>query len=231
MTSTKTSSRMSSRHFASTSPTGWNRDRSRLSPSRSCGANIWGEPVDKVFVHAGCPAIGRYLANRLSALGVDLPYAYRLRYRYGLAHAFINTLLFLDYDRIGFPHPVLPFHVNCYGGELIRRRGGALGPSATAGERDPPAPSARACFAVGQAIARAFAPSPYRVALVASSSWSHAFLTRKNQWLYPDHDSDRARLAELAANRFSVWRDLGCDDDRVSWPARIPATGSSWPAR
>jgi len=173
-------------------------------------ANIWGEPADKTFVHAGHPAIGRFLAHRLHALGTDLPYAYRLRYRYGLAHAFINTLLYLDYDRTGFPYPVLPFHVNCYGGELIRRRGGALGPG-TAGETDPPAPSARSCFAVGQAIARAFAPSPYRVALIASSSWSHAFLTRKNHWLYPDHESDRARLAELAANRFAAWRDLEGD--------------------
>jgi hypothetical protein len=174
--------------------------------------NIWGEPQDKVFVHAGHPGIGRFLANRLNELGVDLPYAYRLRYRYGLAHAFINTLLYLDYDRTGFPYPVLPLHVNCYGSEIIRRRGGMLGAGDAAGELDPPAPSARSCFDVGRAIARAFVPSPYRVALIASSSWSHAFLTAKNYWLYPDHDSDRTRLAELTGHRFSAWRNLGREE-------------------
>jgi hypothetical protein len=175
-------------------------------------ANIWGEPEDAMFVHAGHPGIGRFLASRLSEIGVDLPYAYRLRYQYGLAHAFINTLLYLDYDRTGFPFPVLPIHVNCYGGELVRRRGGELGPGEATGESDPPAPGARTCFGVGQAIARAFRTSAYRVALIASSSWSHAFLTPKNHWLYPDHDSDRARLAELAGNRFSCWRDLRGDE-------------------
>jgi hypothetical protein len=175
-------------------------------------ANIWREPEDTMFSHSGHPEAGRYLANHLHEQGFDLPYAYRLRYRYGLAHAFINTLLYLDYDRIGFPYPVVPFHVNCYGGDLVRRRGGDLGPGGAAGEPDPPAPGARACFDVGAAVARAFARSRYRAALIASSSWSHAFLTAKNHWLYPDHESDRARLAELEGNRFSAWRSLRHDD-------------------
>jgi hypothetical protein len=171
--------------------------------------NAWNERNDKIFVHRGHPEAARYLANQLSELGWDLPYAYRLRHSAGLAHAFINTLLFLDYDRTGFDYPVLPIHVNCYGGELVRRRGGALAPGEqTAGEPDPPAPSARSCFDVGQAIARAFKSSKYRVALVASSSWSHAFLTEKNNWIYPDHESDRQRVTELQQNRFEIWRNL-----------------------
>ena len=36
------------------------------------------------------------------------------------------------------------------------------------------------------------ARSPWRVALIASSSWSHAFLTRKTYFLYPDIPADRA---------------------------------------
>ena len=31
-------------------------------------------------------------------------------------------------------------------------------------------------------------------AKVASSSWSHAFLTEKNHWIYPDLDADRTRI-------------------------------------
>jgi hypothetical protein len=51
--------------------------------------------------------------------------------------------------------------------------------------------------------------SPWRVAIVGSSSWSHAFLTRKNDWLHPDHASDRARLEELKQGNSARWRALG----------------------
>ncbi len=171
--------------------------------------NFWNEPHDKVFHHRGHTEAARFLTNRLAAAGVALPYAYRLRYARGLAHAFINTLLYLDIDRIGFDYPVLPFHVNCYGGALVRSRGGQVAPGdIVSAEPDPPAPSAATCFDVGRAIGRAFAASPWRVALISSSSWSHAFLTAKNSWLYPDHVSDRARLAELRDGEFACWRDL-----------------------
>src|SRR4030095_3771432 len=39
--------------------------------------------------------------------------------------------------------------------------------------------------------ARGMAASPGRVALIASSSWSHAFLTPKNYLLHPDIPADR----------------------------------------
>ncbi len=170
--------------------------------------NYWSEPKGTLFRHRGHPTAARYLSNRLMEAGLPLPYAYRLRYEYGLAHAFINTLLYLDLDRKGFNYPVLPFHVNCYGGALVRSHGGALAPSEIATEPDPPAPSAAACFDVGRAIAKAFAASPWRVALIGSSSWSHAFLTAKHGWLYPDHAADRVRLAELREGRFACWRDF-----------------------
>lgn len=170
--------------------------------------NIWKEGPATVFRHRGHAEAAKFMANRLYDEGVHLPYAYRLRYRKGLAHAFINTLMYLDVDRRGFPYPVVPFHVNCYGGALVRSRGGALALSDIAQEPDPPAPSASACFDLGGAIGRVLAQSPWRVVLIASSSWSHAFLTRKNDWIYPDHASDRARLEELREGRFACWRDL-----------------------
>ena len=126
----------------------------------------------------------------------------------GLAHAFINTLMYLDADRRGFDYPVVPLHVNCYGNSLVRSQGGRLPLGEIGREPDPPAPSAAACFDLGRAIGRVLAPSPWRVALIASSSWSHAFLTRKNDWIYPDHTADRARLAELREGRFASWREL-----------------------
>ena len=170
--------------------------------------NIWNEGPETVFAHRGHPEAARWLAARLSEAQMPVPYAYRLRYARGLAHAFINTLLYLDVDRRGFDYPVLPFHVNCYGGQLVRSHGGRTTPSEILGQPDPPAPPPASCFDLGRAVARAFAASPWRVALVASSSWSHAFLTSKNDWIYPDHESDRARLAELQQGHHAAWRDL-----------------------
>lgn len=174
----------------------------------SSAPNVWGEAHDTVFRHRGHAQGARFIANRLAGQGVFLPYAYRLRHPKGLAHAFINTLLYLDVDRRGFDHPVVPLHVNCYGGELVRSRGGNLLQGEANGEPDPPAPSAAACFDLGRALAQTLVKSPWRVAMIASSSWSHAFLTARNDWIHPDHESDRQRFEELRDHRLENWRAL-----------------------
>ena len=61
---------------------------------------------------------------------------------------------------------------------------------------------------LGAATARALKQSPWRVALIASSSWSHAFLTSRNNYLWPDIDSDRARFEELRAGNYDAWRQV-----------------------
>ncbi len=170
--------------------------------------NAFGEAADTVFRHRGNARVGRWIVNQLAEQGVAVPYAYKVRYEHGLAHAFINTLMFLDVDRRGFEWPVIPFHVNCYGGDLIRTHGGMNPLSDAAADQDPPAPSPAVCFDMGRAVARALAASSWRVALIASSSWSHAFLTRKTHWLQPDLESDRARLAELRNGDHARWRDI-----------------------
>ena len=181
--------------------------------------NIWGEPRDKTFAVNGHPAAGRYLARRLLEADRPVAYAYRTGLHHaGLAHAFMNTILYLDYDRTGFDYPVLPFHVNCYGSSLIRNRGGdSIGKDVI--EPDPPAPSPRLCFDIGAATARIMAESPWRVVLIGSSSWSHAFLTAKNHFLYPDLEADRARFDELRTGNQHVWRDISL--------AEIEASGQS----
>ena len=138
-----------------------------------------------------------YIAANLIKEDYDrVSYAYKMRYENGLPHAFINTFMYLDYDRKGFPYPVVPFHVNCYGSSVIAKRGSTAHLTGEADPNlvDPPGPNPRRCFDIGGAIARILADSPYRVALVASSSWSHAFLTPKNHYLYPDNAGDRARF-------------------------------------
>ncbi len=218
--------------------------------------NVWGLPPDTVITVRGQPEAGRYLVRRLIEAGLDMPYAYTTRHERGLAHSFIQALLFLDCDHLRgkgagpYPSPlpagegaapsplagegwgggdvspglapgsssavslsldvpVVPFHVNCYGGLATRGRGTSahLFDRAEVPE-DPPGPTPARCFEVGRATARALRDSPWRVAIVGSSSWSHAFLTEKHHWLYPDVESDRQRLAELQAGRFADWGKL-----------------------
>ena len=171
--------------------------------------NIWGEPQDQTFKAAGHGEAGRYLASGLLEAGVDMAYAYKPLHGDGLGHAFANTLLFLDLDREGFHYPVLPVSVNCYGRNVIRMRGGA---GVHGDEPDPPSPSPRRCFEVGQATARVLKDSPWRVVLMASSSWSHAFLTEKNFWAYPDLEADRALLNHLKRGDYLKWKDIQRDE-------------------
>src|SRR5260370_15596147 len=89
-----------------------------------------------------------------------------MRYETGLPHAFINTLLYLDYDRKGFPYPVVPFHVNCYGSSVIAKRGSSahLTGEADPNAVDPPGPNPSRCFDIGGAVARSLIDSPWRAA-------------------------------------------------------------------
>jgi hypothetical protein len=171
--------------------------------------NYWGEPPDKLFHVRGHSDGAKYLVRRLMEAGFDVPYAYATRHERGLAHSFNQTLLFLDYDRTGFDFPLVPFHVNCYGSSVVRSRGGGAHLTGEGGSQpDPPGPSPERCFALGRAIARVLQESPWRVALVGSSSWSHAFLTEKHYWLYPDVEADRQRLQELQAGQYTTWGAL-----------------------
>src|SRR5438046_3017252 len=47
------------------------------------------------------------------------------------------------------------------------------------------------------------AASPYRVAVIASSSWSHSFLVEKNARMFPDTESDKRYYEAL---RDGDWR-------------------------
>ena len=176
--------------------------------ARDAGRNVWGEGPDTVFAIPGHREAGKFLARRLLEQDIDVAYAYEPLHHAGLAHAFLNAIMYLDYDRVGFPYPVVAFQVNCYGRRVIAQRGfrGSLEHPLGDADLDPPSPSPKRCMEAGAAAARAMRESPWRTALIASSSWSHAFLTDKNHQLYPDIEADRRLYEALRVGDYDTWR-------------------------
>jgi hypothetical protein len=169
--------------------------------------NVWNE-TGKTYHLQGNPTAARMLASRLIEQGFDTAYAYKPLH-HPLGHAFTNAIYYLDYHRTGFTHPIVPFAINCYGRKVVSQRGGipTFNKPATETEFDPPAPAPWRLFDLGAATARILADSPYRVALLASSGWSHAFLTAKNHYLYPDTPADRQMYEHLRDANYAAWRD------------------------
>jgi len=172
--------------------------------------NVWGEPIE--FNLPGNVKAAKMLASRLIEQGFDTAYSYKPLH-HPLGHAFANGVLYLDYDRQGFHYPIIPVSVNCYGRRVICQRGGLpdFSQELSEADLDPPAPTPRRLFDMGAATAQIFADSPYRVALLASSSWSHAFLTPKNNYLHPDTPADEFLFEALKGGQYNVWRDYSAD--------------------
>ncbi len=80
--------------------------------------NVWGEPADTAFLVRGRPDIARALVTSLLEQDLDVAYAYEPLHHPSLPHAFVNTVLFLDYHRRGFDLPGRPDR-----GELLRAAG------------------------------------------------------------------------------------------------------------
>ena len=118
-------------------------------------------------------------------------------------------MLLLDDERKGFPYPLIPFHVNCYGNRVIAANGLRL-PLSMHDHLDklddPPSPNPSRCMEVGTAVARIMKASPWRTVLMASSSWSHSFLTEKHYQLWSDVDADKVLYQALIAGDYDTWR-------------------------
>ena len=171
--------------------------------------NAWGLPNSQSFTMRGAPDFGKRLATEVLDSGVDIAYSYMPRPGMNFPHAFANTQIFLDYDNVGkkFPYPIVPIAVNCYGEHVIARRGGiARFAEIHAGEDlDPPGPTPARCYELGRAVGRMARASDLRVALVASSSWSHAFLYDEGWHLRPDTPADRKLYEALVAGDDDPW--------------------------
>lgn len=168
-------------------------------PSGSGGnQNVWGVGPDWTLQARGHRESARELAVHLLEHKFDVAWASK-QLHYDFGHAFWRTVAHLDYDRAGFPYPVIPFHVNCYGRQFTR---GKLD------EPAPPGPSPERCFELGAEVARFFQTSPYRSVLIGSSSWSHGSLTAKHHFMWPDVQADKARYEELRAGEFGRWKQM-----------------------
>jgi hypothetical protein len=171
--------------------------------------NAWGMPYDTTVMLRGDAGASRSLTDALIADGFDMAYSYRKRAGANFPHAILNTQLFLDYDNAGqkLPYPLLAITVNCYGQHAIARQGGMARFAAIADEQlDPSGPKPARCIDLGAAVARAYRDTDLRIALVASSSWSHAFLVDKTWHVRPDTESDRRLYDALVAGDVDTWR-------------------------
>jgi hypothetical protein len=173
---------------------------------------VWGESPDAEFTVRGAPEAGKHFATSVLNQGFDIAYSYQPAHHPNLPHSFLNAVLLLDYDRRGFDYPVLPISVNCYGRRIIAFKGGRSRFRDSALPFDPPSPSPRRCMEFGAALARASLESHYRVALLASSSWSHAFLTDHTWRLYPDIAADQRLFDALVSGREDIWRSTTLDE-------------------
>lgn len=174
--------------------------------------NVWGESASYSRTVLGHREAAKYLATGLLERDFDVAYSYRPLHHPGLAHAFLNSILYLDYERKGFPYPVVPFQINCYGRLIVSYRGFISRLSDRGRPLDPPSPSPRRIFDMGAAVATLCLESPWRIALIASSSWSHAFLVDKTWRLQPDTTLDRELYEALIAGNFDRWRKMTLKD-------------------
>ncbi|HEY7708603.1 MAG TPA: extradiol ring-cleavage dioxygenase [Candidatus Entotheonella sp.] len=182
--------------------------------------NVWGEPADATFVHRGDKPLAKHIATELMEQDFPISYAFTNSHhaeQHGpteLTHAFLNGLLYLDWDRKGFDYPVVPIQVNAYGKDVVPNRGviAHLDPKTKSepfgDELGPPAPSAASCARLGGLLRDILEARAGKYVIMASSGWSHAFLTEKHHWLYPDIAADREHLEELRLGHHPRWAHL-----------------------
>ena len=168
--------------------------------------SYWGDDPAYELRFPGAKAVAASLVSELIENHFDIAYSYRPRHGDAVSHSFANTILYLDQERTGWPYGVIPFHVNSYGTSMVRS--GVSDTDVLAGPPDPPPPTPKRAFALGRAVADYVLDSPWKVALIGSSSWSHGVSVPAHGGLYPDVDADQERFNELRTGQYAKWQDL-----------------------
>ena len=191
-------------------------------PFHNHNDNLWGVDPETTVDYPGAGFLGRDIANGLIERDFPMPYSYKsLHFTRGLGHAFANSLVYLDFDHDNpWTYPVIPIQVNCYGKAVLPNRGGMahLYDERPDSEKDPyldtfgpNGPTPRTCFRLGQLTREILEERPERTVVIASSSWSHAFLTAKNHYLWPDREADREHVDQLKVGEQRQWANLTND--------------------
>ena len=140
--------------------------------------NLWNAAPETKFSFRCPKEFAQDMRNDLIRGGIDMASSSALKgWDWGLAHAIINPLMFLDPEG---KFPLLPLLVNCYGEE--------------AGPDYPPRPTPKRCYQLGQGIRKFLDTRSEKIAVVASSSWSHSFLAHRFQCRQIDVETDRRNL-------------------------------------
>ncbi len=159
---------------------------------RAAQTNLWDADPETKYTFRCPKAFSQDMRNHLIRNGVDMASSSSLKgWDWGLAHAIINPLMFLDPEG---KFPLLPLFVNCYGEE--------------AGPDYPPRPTPKRCYEVGQTIRKFLDTRSERVAVVASSSWSHSFLAHKFQCREIDIEADQRSLEFVRTGQGSKLAEL-----------------------
>lgn len=186
-------------------------DKVDFKPYMSLGRkeNVFGEDGDKAVTLPGHQEGAKHLVRGLVESGFDPTYSLQPFHPNGLAHTFTGVTVHLDWDRRRFQTPIVPVSVDPFG---PRQRGqDGLAPMAP---NDPLPISPARAFELGRATARVLRRSPWRVALVAGTGWSHANNTSwERHWLHPEMDADHRRHDEWASNQFTTWGSSFTYDD------------------
>ena len=74
-------------------------------------------------------------------------------------------------------------------------------------------------------MGRILKDSPYRVVIYGSGGWSHGFLTEKNDFLWPDRETDMVRLRQVDEGREEEWKTMTLAEVEDSRLARTPQLG------
>ncbi|HEV8719957.1 MAG TPA: hypothetical protein VGW77_04875 [Candidatus Binatia bacterium] len=142
----------------------------------SINIGLIGEPEEENHITLRCDSeLARHLLAALNEMGFDVSESKELKPlgkpKRGIGHAFTRPVAKVTPQ---LNVPVIPLHVNCYFA---------------------PMPSARQCYELGRAIARALKDRPERVAILASGGLSHDPRGPRAGWI--DTALDRWVLEQL----------------------------------
>ncbi len=180
---------------------GHKETQTKLYTSLGRKENFFGEDADRLVTIPGHQDGAKYLVKGLVDQGFDPTYSLEPMHQDGLAHTFKGVAVHLDWDKRQLATPIVPVSVDPFG----PRQRGQDGMSPVVATDPRPISPARA-FELGRATARVLRASPYRVALVAGTGWSHANNTSwERAWVHPDMESDQRRHEEWANNKFRTW--------------------------